>query len=133
MLRSIFVASVHTRGVLRAWLPSNILLDLIRTRNGLKWGVPAMLISGVYFAIAYWCTVSIDNGGPGWLHLVVLMCIWSAFKFLIMGPVSLVLLAYARGVEGVQRRREERSAAENAAAPRPAPAAATSQTDGSHA
>lgn len=95
-------------------MPSNILLDLIRTRNGLKWGVPAMLISGVYFAIAYWCTVSIDNGGPGWLHLVVLICVWSAFKFLIMGPVSLVLLAYARGVEGVQRRREEKQAEEPA-------------------
>lgn len=99
MLRTILVTSIRTRGILRAWLPSNILLDFIRTRAGLKWGVPAMLISGFYFAIAYWCTVAIGNGGPGWLHLVFLMCVWSAFKFLIMGPVSLVLLAYVRGVE----------------------------------
>lgn len=133
MFRNIFIASVATRGLLRTCLPSNIALDLIRSRRGLKWGVPAMLISGVYFAIAYWCTVSIDNGGPGWLHLVVLICIWSAFKFLIMGPVSLVLLAYARGVEGVQRRRKERGAAEDAAAREHAPVATNSQTDGSHA
>lgn len=56
MLRTILVTSIRTRGILRAWLPSNILLDLIRTRAGLKWGVPAMLIAAPYLAIAQWAT-----------------------------------------------------------------------------
>ncbi len=37
-----------------------------------------MLLSVVYFAIAYWCTTLIDNGAPGWLHLIVLLCIYYA-------------------------------------------------------
>lgn len=121
MFRNIFIASVATRGLLRTCLPSNIALDLIRSRRGLKWGVPAMLISGLYFAIAYWCTVKIDTGGPGWewLHMVVLVCFWSAFKFLIMGPVSLVLLAWARATEGIQSRREETTATDHEEAAEP--------------
>lgn len=106
MLRTILVASIRTRGILRAWLPSNILLDLIRTRNGLKWGVPAMLIAGIYFAIANWCTITIPHGGPGVLHLVFLVCVWSAFKFLIMGPVSVVLLCAARTRESNEKTRQ---------------------------
>ena len=96
MFRLIAIASIHLRVFLRAWMPSNIILDLIRTRRGLKWGVPAMLLAAPYFAIAYWCTTIIETGGPGWLHLIVLVCIWSAFKFLIMGPTSLVLLGSAK-------------------------------------
>ena len=92
MFRLIAIASIHLRVFLRAWMPSNIILDLIRARCGLKWGVPAMLLAAPYFAVAYWCTTLIETGGPGWLHLIVLVCIWSAFKFLIMGPVSLILL-----------------------------------------
>ncbi|MCM1011769.1 sulfate permease [Brevibacterium sp. XM4083] len=99
MLRTILVTSIRTRGILRAWLPSNILLDVIRTRAGLKWGMPAMLIGGLYFAIAYWCTITIDNDGPGWLHLVFLVCVWSGFRFIIMGPVSLITLIAVRARE----------------------------------
>ena len=129
MLRTILVASIRTRGILRTLLPSNILLDFIRTRAGLKWGMPAMLISVVHFAIAYGCTVAIDNGRPGWLHLVFLVCVWSAFKFLIMGPVSLVLLANARGVERVQRQRAAQATTEIADGDESNPAATSPQKD----
>lgn len=99
MLRLIWNASGHIAAYLRAYMPSNILLDLIRTRRGLKYGIPAMLIAVPYFAIAYWCTTLIDAGGPGWLHLIVLVTIWSVLKFLVMGPVSLILLARVRLAE----------------------------------
>ncbi|WP_454115072.1 sulfate permease [Microbacterium lacticum] len=89
--------------------PTNILLDALRTRRGLKWGAPAMLLSVVYFAIAYWCTTLIDNGAPGWLHLIVLLCIYNTFKFLIYGPISLARLIAARRHERIQRRRNERA------------------------
>ncbi|WP_448233116.1 sulfate permease [Microbacterium lacticum] len=111
MFRMIFIIAIRTRTLLRAWLPSNILLDLIRTRRGLKWGVPAMLIAVPYLAAAYWCTVVIAGGGPGWLHLVFLVCIWSAFKFIAMGPVSVLSLLAARGREHRQRVRADRPGA----------------------
>lgn len=41
----------------------------------------------------------IRDGAPGWFHLLVLLCIWNAFKFLVMGPVSVVLLVQARTAE----------------------------------
>lgn len=106
MFRLIWIAAIHTRLFLRTWMPSNIALDLIRSRRGLKFGIPAMLLAAPYLGIAYWCTTLIDAGGPGWLHLVVLVCIWSALKFLIMGPVSLVMLAGVRIREHQQARRD---------------------------
>ena len=92
MIRLLWTASAEVRYFLRRYMPSNIVLDLIRTRKGLKWGIPAMLLAGPYLAIAFWCTTLIESGGPGWLHLVVLLCIWNALKMLAIGPVSLSLL-----------------------------------------
>ena len=40
MFRLIWVAGIHTRYFLRRYMPTNILLDAIRTRRGLKWGCP---------------------------------------------------------------------------------------------
>lgn len=67
MIRLLWTASAEVRYFLRRYMPSNVLLDLIRTRKGLKWGMPAMLLAGPYLAIAFWCTTLIENGGPGWL------------------------------------------------------------------
>lgn len=96
MIRLLLTASIHVRVFLRAWMPSNIVLDVIRRRQNLKWGIPAMLLAVPYLAVAYWCRAVIEGGAPGWLHVIVLLCLWSALKFIIMGPVSLVLLAAAR-------------------------------------
>ncbi|MFT3859974.1 sulfate permease [Micropruina sp.] len=106
MLRFIWNTSIRIRTFMRVWMPTNILLDTLRSRRGLKWGVPAMLLAGVYFAIAYWCTTLIASGAPGWLHLVVLVCIYNAFKFLIFGPISLARLIKVRRQERRARRTE---------------------------
>lgn len=89
-------------------MPTSILLDLIRTRRGLKWGVPAMLLGAPYLLAASICTNLIADGGPGWLNLLVLLFIWNTLKFLIMGPVSLVLLLRVRIREAGERRRVRR-------------------------
>ena len=106
MIRLIWTLSAHTRYYLRRYMPTNRLLDAIRCRPNLKWGIPAMLLAIPYFAIAYWCTTLIDLGGPGWLHLIVLLCIYNAFKFLIFGPLSLARLLKARHHERAARARE---------------------------
>lgn len=95
MLRTSVALSARGYGVLR-YAPTNLLLNAIRTRRGLKWGIPAMLLAGVYFYAAAICTTIINGGGPGWLYLLVLLFVWNAFKFLWIGPVSVVQLASAR-------------------------------------
>ncbi|GAB2448234.1 hypothetical protein GCM10027062_32290 [Nocardioides hungaricus] len=104
MFRLLWAASVHTRYYLRRYMPTNIALDAIRTRRGLKWGVPAMLLAGPYLLAASICTNLIADDGPGWLNLIVLWGVWNAMKFIIMGPVSLVLLARIRLAESAARR-----------------------------
>lgn len=109
MIRLLWTASTVVRYFLRRYMPGNILLDLIRTRNGLKWGVPAMLLAAPYLGVAAWCTTLIESGGPGWLHLVVLICIWNALKMIVIGPVSVVLLVRACAKERQARKRAERA------------------------
>lgn len=105
MFRLLWAASVHTRYYLRRYMPTNVALDAIRTRRGLKWGVPAMLLAVPYLLAASICTSLIADGGPGWLNLIVLWGVWNAMKFIIMGPVSVILLIRARVQETVARRR----------------------------
>ncbi|EWT06657.1 sulfate permease [Intrasporangium chromatireducens Q5-1] len=105
MIRLIWALSTHITSYLRRYMPANRLLDAIRTRPGLKWGLPAMLVAVPYLLIANICTTLIGDGGPGWLYLVVLLSIWNAMKFIIVGPVSLVLLVRARVQEAIARRR----------------------------
>ena len=106
MIRLIWTVSVHTRYFLRRYMPTNILLDAIRTRRrGLKWGIPAMLLAIPYLLIANVCVQLIEDDAPGWLHLAVLWAIWNMLKMLWIGPVSAVLLIRARVREAVATRR----------------------------
>jgi hypothetical protein len=107
MIRLLWTASVEVRYFLRRYMPSNIILDLLRTRQGLKWGIPAMLLAVPYLIVAHWCTTLIGSGGPGWLHFVVLVCIWNALKMALFGPVSLVMLVKVRAHERRARRQRE--------------------------
>lgn len=96
MIRLLWNASIYARGFLRRYMPTNILLDAIRTRRGLKWGVPAMILAVPYLLAASMCSNFIADGGPGWLNLLVLLFTWNALKFIVVGPVSLALLIRAR-------------------------------------
>lgn len=51
MFRTIWIASLDIRAFMRRFMPTNIVLDKLRTRRGLKWGVPAMLLSVVYLGL----------------------------------------------------------------------------------
>jgi hypothetical protein len=108
MIRLLFAASIAIHDFLRRWMPTNVIRDLVRTRQGQKWGVPAMLLAVPYFAIAYWLTTLLASGAPGWLNLLVLLCVWSGFKMLWLGPISIVLLLRARAREFAARRRARR-------------------------
>ncbi|WBL19626.1 sulfate permease [Citricoccus sp. NR2] len=115
MISLIWTLSAHTRYCLRRYMPTNRLLDAIRRRPNLRWGIPAMLLAVPYLLIASICTNALADGAPGWLHLVVLWAVWNAMKFTIMGPVSLILLVRARIAEAVARPgvRRDRDAGES--------------------
>ncbi len=108
MLRLLWAMSVRIRYFLRRYKPTNILLDLIRTRRGLKWGIPATLLAVPYLLLASICANVIADGGPGWLNLLVLLFVWNALKFIVLGPISLALLIRVRIQEAVVRRRARR-------------------------
>lgn len=96
LLKRLWNASIHARISLRRWMPTNILLDRLRTRTGLKWGAPAMLLGVVYILIAATCTGLIEQGGSEWLYLAFILALWNGLKFLLVGPWSVVLLVRAR-------------------------------------
>ena len=87
MLRLLWNLSIRVRLFLRTYMPTNILLDALRTRRGLKWGVPAMLIAVPYLLGAWLLTVWIADGGPGWLNLLVLLFICYA----VVGVMPMML------------------------------------------
>ncbi len=95
MFRTIWMLSIQAHDFFQHYMPSNRLLAATRTRPGLKWGVPAMLVSVPYLAIANVSTILIDRGAHEWVHLVVLWGIWNAFKFILNGPISLFRLVRA--------------------------------------
>jgi hypothetical protein len=96
MIRLLWAISPVARDFLAHWMPTNRLLAAIRTRRGLKWGVPAMAVGVVYFFLAACLVAVIRDGGPTWLNALVLLAIWNGMKFLWIGPVSLVLLVRVR-------------------------------------
>ena len=92
MIRLLWAISPVVRDFLARRAPTNRLLAAIRTRRGLKWGVPAMGLGVAYFFLAACLVAVIRDGGPTWLNVAVLWACWNGFKFLWIGPVSLVAL-----------------------------------------
>jgi hypothetical protein len=90
---------------LRRFMATNILLDAIHTRRGLKWGVPAMLLAVPYALASVFCVGQVEPGSSGWLNLLALLFAWNAMKILVAGPVTLMRLLRVRGREARARRR----------------------------
>lgn len=61
MFEFILAATARSYYFLRRITPTNILIDVINTRRGLKWGMPALLLAAPYgFAAVYWETEMSD-------------------------------------------------------------------------
>lgn len=73
MFRLHLAASARTHSI-PASAPTNLLIAATRSRRGLRWGIPVMLLAIPYLLAAHWCVTTIEAGGPGWLNLVVLLC-----------------------------------------------------------
>lgn len=108
MFRLIWIISTYVRSFMRRFMPSNIAITELRTRSGLKWAAPAMLLSLPYLYAASYVATLVDGGASKWLYVVFLVSIWNALKFVANGIVCMGLLARVR----VHERRLLRSAAE---------------------
>lgn len=108
MFRLIWIVSIYVRSFMRRFMLSNIAITALRTRRGLKWAAPAMLLSVPYLFAASYVATLIDGGASQWLYVAFLVCIWNALKFVVNGIACTGLLARLR----VHERRLQRSAAE---------------------
>ena len=68
-----------------------------------------MLLAVPYAFAAIYCRSQVDAGGPGWLNLFVILCLWNTLKLLLVGPISLLKLLAVRVREAVARRRMTRA------------------------
>lgn len=84
-------------------MPTNILLDTLHTRRGLKWGIPSMVLGVPYAVAAVLCAGLVEDGGSGWLNLLALLFAWNALKIVVAGPLTLLRLLQARGREARAR------------------------------
>lgn len=107
MFRLIWAASVRAH-IIFSYAPTNLLIAATRTRRGLCWGIPAMLLAVPYWFVASWCITTIDSGGPGWLNLLVLLAIWNMLKLIVNGPITVLLLFCAWTRDVATRRRAHR-------------------------
>jgi hypothetical protein len=111
MFALILGLTARTYYALRRCMPTNLVLDAIHTRRGLKWGVPAMLLAVPYTFATAASVGLVEAGGSGWLNVLALLFAWNALKFLGAGPVTLMRLLRVRGREGQARHRAPRASA----------------------
>lgn len=104
MFRLIVQLADSLRAVL-AYAPSNRLLSRFRARGGPGSALAAITVGAVFLYGAVICTVLLDDGGPGWLNILVLLFIWNAFKLVLAGLV--ILVAHVR--RRLARRRASRA------------------------
>lgn len=104
MLRFIFAGVSRTYSILARYAPGPRLISRIRRRDGLKWGVPAMLVAAPYFLVANLVKTLIEGGGSAWLSLPLLWCLVMGLSFILLGPISVILLLIARFREMAQAR-----------------------------
>ena len=58
-----------------------------------------MLFAVAYIVVAAALAQWIANGAPGWINVLVLLCLWNTLKFLVNGPVTVVRLLRVRAIE----------------------------------
>jgi hypothetical protein len=90
--------SIHLAAAIRGYLafhmPTNRVIDWLRSPRGLKWAIPVAIVAApAYLFSMSVCSTVVERGGPGYLNLLVLLFAWNALKF-----ASVVLLAPLHGL-----------------------------------
>jgi hypothetical protein len=108
MIGLLWTLSAALRSYSRACLPSNRAVDWLRAPPGLKWALPvALTLVPAYLFAASVCATAVDRGGPDYLNALVMLFVWNAVKFAVMGAVPLIT-GKATQAQGVGTRRVAR-------------------------
>jgi hypothetical protein len=90
--------SAAVRGYLRYYMPSNRVLDWLRTPRGRKWAVPIAVVSCVNYLYAMSFAAVIATGaGLGWMNVLVVLFAWSAIKFAWIGVFAVLAIPVSLG------------------------------------
>ena len=77
------------RGCLAFYMPTNRVIDWLRSPRGLKWAIPvAFVAASAYLFSMSICATVIERGGPAYLNVLVLLFAWNAIKFAVVGVVA---------------------------------------------
>lgn len=83
------------RGYLAFYMPTNRMIDWLRSPRGLKWALPVALVAvPIYLMAMSVCSTIVERGGAAYLNVLVLLFAWNALKFAVMGSVSLPMLLW---------------------------------------
>lgn len=77
-------------------LPTNRLVRYVRTRRGLRWGIPLALLGVLYAVGAVVCATIVQQGGSEWWNLGFLLGFWNALKLIGNGICATILLSLVR-------------------------------------
>jgi len=90
-------SAARLHGFCQRWMPSNVLVRRVRTRAGLRWGIPLVLLGLLYAVAAFVCATLAQHTGIGWWDLGFLLGFWNALKLVGNGLyATVVLLPVAR-------------------------------------
>lgn len=80
-------AAIHS--YLAFYMPTNRAVGWLRSPNGIKWAIPVALVTTLTYLFAMSvCTTIIERGGPGHLHVLVMLFAWNAIKFAVVGALT---------------------------------------------
>lgn len=100
MFNLLWHLSAATRGYLRFYMPTNRVVDWLRSARGLRWAVPVALVSTPsYLGLTAVAIQFAARPGHGFLNALVLLFYWNAMKFAwvaALTPFTAVRLAWDR-------------------------------------
>lgn len=91
MLALLWKTSTSLRGCLRSYMPTNRVVDWLRTPGGTVWAIPVAVVAvpAYLFAMSI-CATLVERGGPGYLNCLVAAFTWNSIKFAVLGLWALV-------------------------------------------
>jgi hypothetical protein len=81
-------------------LPTNRFVRTLRRRPSRRGASTAALLATAYLVAGALCAYGVGSGGPGWLHLGVLVCWWNALKLSGHGLLAIIRSVRARTAGG---------------------------------
>ena len=94
MLTALWDLSAAIRGYLRFYMPTNRVVDWLRSPRGLKRAIPVALVATpAYLGLTALAIQGAARPGLGWLNVLVFLFFWNATKFAWLAVLSpLVIL-----------------------------------------